>query len=105
MSLPTLGDITIARGEARYLDTEEITGADLDSASIQFGIAESDTTEYVETLSTSVSAQVITGDLTSAKSLALTRSRYYYSCWITIGSDSTLVARGYINLKNDARNR
>lgn len=105
MSVPEIKSIHAIRGQSLFIDIPVPDDADLSGASIEFGIAENDSLPYIETLSTTTSGQTITADLSSEISLALHKSRYYFSCWLVIGGDPTPVARGYINIKGDSRNK
>ena len=79
------------------------TPTDLTGAVVEFGIATSDRSSYMTTLSTSRVDNVITAKLTSIESSALTLSRYYFSAWVTISGESTPVAKGYLTVQNDSR--
>jgi hypothetical protein len=103
--IPELKNIDIIRGQALDIEVTVPDGADLSGATATFGIAETPESAYVVNLTTSKSGQVITAVLTETKSLLLTRRQHYYSCWVIIGGDPTPVARGYINVSNDPRNR
>ena len=103
--IPSISNIEIVRGQALDIEVTVPDGVDLSGATATFGIAETPESAYTVNLTTSKAGQVITAALTEAKSLLLTRKQHYYSCWVVIGDDPTPVARGYINISNDPRNR
>lgn len=94
------------RGQAReYVMTvlnDDGTPTDLTGAVIVFGIASSSSQPYSLELSTSVADNVITAILTSAECAALTGKKYYFSSWVTTGTESTPVARGYLEIQQDS---
>lgn len=76
---------------------------DLAAASVEFGLAPNSSLGYIKTLSVSTSDNIITASIGSADYDDLPRSRYYFSCWVSFGSDSKPVARGEITIENDSR--
>ncbi len=105
MPVPELKEIEIVRGQATNFLVTVPVEADLSSATIDFGISKGVSEPYLVDLTTTVDGQVITGKLTNTQSASLTSNRYYYSCWVIISGDPTPVARGYITLKSDSRNK
>lgn len=105
MTPPEIGSIDIIRGQALDIEITVPAEVDLTGALVSFGIADTPTAPYTETVQTSKSGQVITARLTGDQSARLARPKHYYSCWIVIADDPTPVARGYINIENDPRNR
>ena len=103
--IPPISNIEIIRGQALDIEVKVPDGVDISSATASFGIAFTPESAYTVNLTTSKAGQVITAALTETKSLLLTRAQHYYSCWIVIGTDPTPIARGYINVSNDPRNR
>ena len=103
--IPSISNIEIVRGQALDIEVTVPEGVDLSGATATFGIAETPESAYTVNLTTSKAGQVITAVLTEAKSLLLTRRQHYYSCWVMIGDDPTPVARGYISVSSDPRNR
>src|SRR6056297_44549 len=105
MAVPDISTINAVRGQALDIEITVPAELDLTSATVEFGIARSPTLAYEKTLNISKSGSIITAALESSDGADLPNSRYYWSCWATIASDSTPVARGYIFLTNDSRNR
>jgi len=103
--IPPINNISIIRGQALDIEVSVPAGVDLSGATAAFGISDNPESAYKVNLATSKSGQVITAILNAADSLMLTRSQHYYSCWVVIANDPTPVARGYINVSNDPRNR
>ena len=100
--LPKLGRINIIRGQALNIEITVPYEVDLSGAMVTFGIADQPETPYTTTLPTSKSGQVITAKLSGTESELLTMPKHYYSCWLVIADDPTLVARGYINVTSDS---
>ena len=105
MSVPATSSVCAVRGQALDIEVTVPDEADLSVATIEFGIAPNEKSAYLFTLTTSFSGQVITGTMTEAQSLQLIRSQYYFSCWVTIESDPTPVAVGWLRLTPDPRNQ
>jgi len=103
--IPELKNIEIIRGQALDIEVTVPSGVDLSGATASFGISDNPESAYIANLTTSKSGQVITAILSETESLSLTRAQHYYSCWVVIADDPTPVARGYINVSNDPRNR
>jgi len=105
VTIPTSETIEIVRGQALDINVTVPDAVDLTGATVEFGIAKSSSSPYELSLSTSKAGQIITGALESIDSEGLELGRYFFSCWITISGDSTPVARGYLLISSDARNR
>lgn len=105
MTIPVLTTIEIVRGQALDIEVTVPSKIYLLGATVEFGIAPSMATPYNLILSTSKSGQVITGSLESIDSAGLDLIKYYFSCWITVEGNSTPVARGYLLVSDDSRNR
>lgn len=103
MIAPSFSDFEILRGQALDISISVPVEADLSAATVTFGLSDSYSSTYSQTLTTSKSGQVITAYLDSATSKDLVEDAYYYSCWIDISGDYTPVARGYIKVKDDSR--
>ena len=102
---PQLNNIEIIRGQVLDIEITVPAGVDISNATVSFGISDGPEFAYEVTLTTSKSGQVITAILTEAKSLLLVKDRQFYSCWVVIAGNPTPVARGYIKISNDSRNR
>lgn len=100
-------NITIIKGQALDIDITVTDSAgdaaDLSAASATFGIATSKNAAYTQELDTTIASNVITAELTSAISAALTAGVYYFSAWVLIGSDWTPVAYGQFIIRSDSR--
>jgi len=103
--IPEIKNIQIIRGQALDIEVTVPAGVDLSGATATFGISDTPESAYIVNLDTSKSGQVITALLSETKSLLLTKRQHFYSCWVVIANDPTPVARGYINVSNDSRNR
>ena len=103
--LPLISNIDIIRGQALDIEITVPAGVDLSGATVAFGISDAPNFAYSVNLTTSKAGQVITAFLTETESVLLTKRQHYYSCWLVIADDPTPVARGYINVSNDSRNR
>ncbi len=105
MTIPALTTLDMVRGQALDIEVTVPVEVDLSGATVEFGIAKSSSSPYELSWSTSKAGQIITGALESIDSEGLELGRYFFSCWITISGDSTPVARGYLLISSDARNR
>ena len=98
-------NIEIVRGQVLDIEITVPTGVDISNATVTFGISDAPDFAYDLTLTTSKSGQVITAILTGEKSLLLTKSQHFYSCWVLVAGNPTPVARGYIKVCGDSRNK
>ena len=105
MSELEFGEISIMRGQAVDIEIDVPKEADLSIATIEFGVSIGPSDPYLFTLSTTVSGNTIKGTLEGSETLPLDKKTYYYSCWVIINDDATPVARGFLKLSDDLRNR
>lgn len=105
MILPKSKDIEIIRGQALDILVTVPDDVDLTNAVASFGISLSPRLAYSKMLPVSIIDKVITANLSGSDCSELTEQKYYYSCWITIASDPTPIARGSFKLTPDSRNK
>ena len=75
----------------------------LAGAALKFGIAPSPHTPYTIDVDTTFNENEIIATITHEQSEAMTSGRRYYSVWVDMGNDKTIVARGNINVESDSR--
>lgn len=76
---------------------------DVELATVVFGIGLAADQPYLHELPVEVSGDVISASLSSTLAAQLTAKQYYFSCWVTISSESTPVVRGTLTVQNDSR--
>ena len=105
MILPKNTDIHIVRGQALDILVTVPEDTDLTFAMAYFGISPSPLVGYSKMLPVEIEGQVVKADLSGEDCSELTDSRYYYSCWIVKANDPTPIARGFLKITPDSRNR
>jgi len=105
VSIPEQGRIDIIRGQALDIIISVPNGINIDGATAELGIADSQLSAYTITLPSTTNGQAFMFALEGADSLNLTGKTHYYSCWMLSGGVPTPIARGVIGVTDDSRNK
>lgn len=105
--IPETQRIEILLGQALEL-TIPVTDSDgndvnVEGATVEFGLGPDPVSTPTELLPTSESGNEITVTLSTAKCLELGEGMLFFSCWVTIASDATPVARGWLRIIGSTR--